>query len=146
MTRLFMPALYLMSKLSFRQKFILISALFMVPLLGYMYLLSTQMSIETQVAQKEIGGTKFVKPLSRTLNDAVEEQIFAHAFYVGGDQVQSDLQKSQSALDKDFQELDALNRQQGGDSDIGQSIDRLSSTWQELKANTSAQEFASLNA
>ena len=51
MTRLFMPALYLMSKLSFRQKFILISALFMVPLLGYVYLLSTQMSIDSQVAQ-----------------------------------------------------------------------------------------------
>ncbi len=146
MTRLFLPALFLMSRLGFRQKFMLISVLFALPLLAYVYLLSSQMSIESHVAQAEIGGTKFVRPLSRALNDAVEEQIFAHTFYVGGDPVQSDLQRVQAALDKDFQDLADINRQQGSDAEVTQRLEALRVTWEALKAETNPAQFRSLNA
>jgi len=83
-TRFFFPALFLMSRLSFLHKFILISALFIMPLVGFVYLLSSQMALDSQVASKEMDGDRYLAPLRAALSHAIEEKIAAHAHYVHG--------------------------------------------------------------
>src|SRR6266511_1914872 len=100
MTKFFFPALFLMSRLSFRQKFMLLSALFMAPLIGFVYLLSSQMALDSQIAGKEMDGNKYLAPLRAGLGHAIEEKIAAHAHYVHG-APQDDMVHWQNAIDED---------------------------------------------
>ena len=61
----FAPAIALMNRLTYPQKFLLISMLFILPLTLVMYLLLTELSMQREFSQKELYGTTYLRPSDR---------------------------------------------------------------------------------
>jgi len=59
----FVPAISLMNRLRYPQKFALISALFILPLVLVVYLLFSEINSRVEFAQKEIYGNAYLRPL-----------------------------------------------------------------------------------
>src|SRR5215213_3494902 len=84
MSQLLSPAIALMNRLRYAQKFLLISLLFIVPLALVMALLIAEVNTRADFAQKEKYGTEYLRGVRKLLADALHEQATAHA-YINGD-------------------------------------------------------------
>src|SRR3954453_3157267 len=142
-TRFFFPALFLMSRLSFLHKFILISALFIMPLVGFVYLLSSQMALDSQVASKEMDGDRYLAPLRAALSHAIEEKIAAHAHYVHG-AAPDEMLRWQTSIDGDVQQLEAVDQQVGPQADVSDRIKVLKGHWQDLRSGGRGEDLGTL--
>src|SRR5581483_11948011 len=133
MIRFFDPAIALMNRLTFRQRFILISALFVLPLILFIYLLASQMGIDIAVARKEMQGTRYLRPLSQALDTATTEKIVAHAYYVHDEPVQEEMLRLQAAIDQDLQGVESVDRDVNLSPAITAKLAALKDTWRDLK-------------
>lgn len=77
------PALFLMNRLRYPQKFVLISLLFALPLALVMYLLISEINGGIEFAQKEIQGDRYLRPLRQLLEHVAHSRLLAHD-YAGG--------------------------------------------------------------
>src|SRR5215218_3959170 len=85
MSQLLSPAIALMNRLRYAQKFLLISLLFIVPLALVLALLIAEVNSKADFAQKELAGTEYLRGVRTLLEDALHEQATAHS-YINGDQ------------------------------------------------------------
>ena len=118
MSQLLSPAIALMNRLRYAQKFLLISLLFTVPLALVMALLIAEVNTKADFAQKEQAGTEYLRGMRRLLDDALHEQSIAHV-YINGDLARAaEFQLAQTQLDDDFAALGALDAGPGDVVDV----------------------------
>src|SRR3954464_6851589 len=98
MSQLLRPAIALMNRLRYPQKFLLISLLFIVPLALVMALLIAEVNTKANFAQKEENGTEYLRVVRRLLEDALHEQSTAHAYINGDLALASDFQHVQDQI------------------------------------------------
>src|SRR3954454_25336311 len=83
MSQLLSPAITLMNRLRYPQKFLLISLLFIVPLALVMALLIAEVNTKADFAQKEKMRAEYLRVARRLLEDALHEQSTARSFING---------------------------------------------------------------
>src|SRR6476646_8878587 len=109
MSQLLSPAIALMNRLRYPQKFLLISLLFIVPLALVMALLIAEVNTTANFAQKEQLGTEYLRGVRRLLEDALHEQSVAHAYSNGDLVLAAEFQRAQVQLDGDLAALAMLD-------------------------------------
>ena len=77
MKKLFNPAISLMNRLKYPQKFVLISLLFVLPLALVMTSLIKEINSRIEFAQKEIYGDAYLRPLRSMLEHTLENKMLA---------------------------------------------------------------------
>src|SRR5206468_1917514 len=76
---LFAPAVAVMNRLTYPQKFALISALFLLPLGLVMYLLTSEIDDRIEFARKEMLGVRYLRPLRALYEHAAQGRILIGA-------------------------------------------------------------------
>ena len=71
MSQLLRPAIALMNRLRYPQKFLLISLLFILPLALVMALLIAEVNTKADFAQKEEYGTEYLRVVRKLFEDAL---------------------------------------------------------------------------
>ncbi|HLF02992.1 MAG TPA: MHYT domain-containing protein [Anaerolineales bacterium] len=121
-----------LTRLSYTQKFMLISTLFVLPLMAFYPLVSEQTTRIDQYGRKESYGNYYLHPLFHILEGAHRHQLKAEG-YLDGIVTREELVELQTSIDEDVQELEQLDRQYGAELQLGTLAHVLSAQWQTLK-------------
>src|SRR3954470_4835006 len=108
MSQVLSPAIALMNRLRYPQKFLLISLLFIAPLALVLALLIAEVNTKADFAQKEVAGTEYLRGVRRLLEDALHEQAIVHAYKNGDQTLAAESTRSQAQIDNDFAALGVI--------------------------------------
>src|SRR5690349_23454742 len=110
MKQLLTPAIRLMNRLTYPQKFGLISLLFALPLGLVLVFFIAAANDRIGFAQKELYGDAYLRPLRTLLDHTLADQLLTAA---GPIAPPADLARSLGQIDADFQAVDAVDQQYG---------------------------------
>jgi len=136
MNKLFAPAIALMNRLKYPQKFALISLLFAIPLALLFILYLSEVNSRIAFAQKEIDGNAYLRPLRQLLDHTLQEELLAHEFVNGNQSARSSLLEAQARIDADLQALAEVDQRLGQRLGSTQALAKLTANWRDLKART----------
>lgn len=135
---LFKPAIALMNRLKYPQKFFLISLLFVLPLALVMGLLITEIDSRIDFTQKEIYGTKYLRPINRLWQYLPERQLFLQRQSYQQSQLIDESRSNQKSdnlenqINQEFQTLSELEIQLNKELNLDQKLKQLKERWQIL--------------
>ncbi len=137
MHMIFQPTIALLNRLKYPQKFVLISFFFLLPLayVQYQYLIEVDGSIE--IAQKEMVGDAYLRPLYRVLHDLPQTEdadLFPQRKPHGA---KNPAERVDALLDADLSVLSHIDNQLGATLDVAGRFDSLHSQWKALKLRKS---------
>jgi phosphoserine phosphatase RsbU/P len=143
---LFKPAIALMNRLKYPQKFLLISLLFVLPLALVMNLLISELDSRIEFTQKEIYGNAYMRPISKLWQYIPQRQLILQSQFSKSQQsidlkAQSEtlqlrareLDDLQGLIDNEFASLSNVNRRLGVNIQIGDKLKDLQLSWQDLQ-------------
>jgi hypothetical protein len=122
------PALAVMNRLKYPQKFVLISVLFALPLVLVMYLLISEINDRIEFTQKEIQGDTYLRPLRTLYEHVAQSRILAHDYASGQVAARPELVRKQAEIEEDFVGLQAV------EPELGQTL-RTTTRHQALREN-----------
>ncbi len=135
---LFKPAITLMNRLKYPQKFFLISLLFVLPLALVMNLLISELDIRIELTQKEIYGNAYLRPLNQLWKYIPQRQmILQRQFYRNSQSLdQSALSQElldvQKEIEQEFVKLSEVDRQFGKGMQASKKLEDVKIQWQGL--------------
>lgn len=123
----------LMSNLKLTAKFVLIGAVFAVPLATLFYFFFTGISDTINFAKSERNGLTYLQPVLRSLANTTEFQQAATLNTLGK---KVDTASFVAAIDKDFQDIEAVDSKFGADFKSSEDFKKLRTAWTELKGKS----------
>jgi PAS domain S-box-containing protein len=135
MRQLFTPAIALMNRLTYPRKFILISLLLVAPLALALWLLILSINTGVQVAQFELNGTAYLRPLRKLLEHTLANKQLANDYLSGNFGLRAALLDNQTRIDDDLKAIAAVDRQFGADLNATAQLQALETNWTDLKSN-----------
>jgi PAS domain S-box-containing protein len=130
------PAVAIMNRLTYPQKFALISLFFAIPLGAVMFLLISEINDRIQFSQKEITGSAYLRPLRKLLEHLPQARSAAHWYANGHITMRPELIQLHSVIDQDFRELEQAERKYGAVLNTGAKLNVLKENWRFLKNKT----------
>ncbi|HEX7586912.1 MAG TPA: response regulator [Anaerolineae bacterium] len=129
----FNPAIGLMNRLKFPQKFALISLLFAAPLALVLTLLILQTNASIDFSQKEKAGTAYLRQLQRFYEYALQNKILDQQLDNTRVTV-DDIATNRALMDQVFNALKATDAQLGAGLNTREGFAALSTDWDNIKA------------
>ena len=126
------PAIAVMNRLRYPQKFLLISLLFALPLAMVMYFLISEINDRIEFSHKEIQGDRYLQPLRVMLEHVAQSQIIAHDYTRKGIVHRPELIRKQAQIDEDFKALAIVERELGATLKTGAKYGVLAENWRSL--------------
>lgn len=133
MSRLLDPAIALLNGLKYPQKFLLISALFVLPLALALTLLILQLNQDIAIATYEIRGTRMLVPLRGLLDASLQHQSLARQALSGDPARQAELGEAASAVEAQLADLAAIDQLNGGELLSAASLAEVRASWARLR-------------
>jgi signal transduction histidine kinase/DNA-binding response OmpR family regulator len=130
MGRLLAPAIGVMNRLRYPQKFALISLLFALPLALVMYLLVSEIDDRIAFARKEIRGDEYLRPLRALLEHVGQSQIQARDALAGQ---RASRPEATGKIEDDFAALAVVERTLGGALKTSDKYRVVREDWRVLK-------------
>ncbi len=127
----FDPAIALMNRLTYPQKFLLISLLFILPLVLVMYLLLTELSLQREFSQKELYGTTYLRPLRQVLEDISQSRLASYRLAVE-EMTPQDLVQQQARVNQSLKEVARVDQQLSRVLHTTERLQSLRASWQQL--------------
>lgn len=146
MRAFFTPATWLMKRLTYPQKFGLLSLVFAIPLT---FLLSAQLTeIQRQInfTRSELTGTTYLQPLREIMQDIIEQQLIAER-YLGGDQAfLTPLLLKNEELAQHLEAFKAFDLQYQDRYDTQTQVTILFNEWERMQAQLTLRSVPDSNA
>ncbi|KAB8144486.1 PAS domain S-box protein [Chloroflexia bacterium SDU3-3] len=136
MKTFFNPAVLLLSRLRYPQKFALISILFAIPLAFALGSSIIRLHHDIAFTKKEQAGLSYLRSLNLLLEHALLEQRLAAMFASGQSAVKNDLVNNQQMIQQDFRTLQDLDARHGEALGTTTDLAVLSSSWDALRPRT----------
>jgi len=127
-------SLRMLDRLTYPQKFVLISLLFIVPLAAFFPLINQQRENIRKYGTYELNGTRYLRPLQHLLQDVQRHEQMARAVRAG-QATTTELAAVQSQIDKDFIDLSTVDTQHGAALQSSMRASDLAANWRALKPN-----------
>jgi serine phosphatase RsbU (regulator of sigma subunit) len=140
--QLFRPAIRLMNRLKYPQKFTLISGIFILPLSLVMYLLVSEIQSRNEFAEKEIIGNIYLRPLRQLWADIPLAQLVSND---STKQNSNELKQIYSRINNHIQSLEAIDKQHGGALLTTNKFNSLKQAWQNIQINQANQDKEAKN-
>src|SRR5262249_19834840 len=125
MKQLFTPAIALMNRLSYPRKFALISLLLVAPLALALTLLILSIDSGVEVARLELQGDAYLRPLRKLMEHTLKDKMLANDYLFGDTALHKPLVENQAQIDRDFQDLRAVDQQFGADLQTSAQLQAL---------------------
>lgn len=126
MLRLITPAISLMNRLKYVQKFLLISVLFAIPLIVVLFQYLTNVELDINFSAKERLGLVYNAPVVDMLRLVGKHAAAVNAKLGGNTSFETEIQSIQDAIATQIQAVDAVNVR------LGNTL-AVSATWAEIK-------------
>jgi signal transduction histidine kinase/DNA-binding response OmpR family regulator len=136
MKSFFRPAIILMNRLLYPQKFLLVGLLLLLPLALVLSQYVVQINKDIDFASKEQSGVEYLVPLTRFLQGIQQHWTRSIAYTHGENAAEPLLRAKQQEIDGYVQQIDAVDRRLNG---ILQSSERwaaVKAQWQDLEKRT----------
>ncbi len=133
MSRLLDPAIALLNRLKYPQKFLLISALFALPLALALTQLIVQLDKDIAIASAEIHGSRMLVPLRGLLDASLRHQGLARQLLSGDSARQAELREIEATVDAQLADLAALDQIGGGALQSPAELAELQAGWARLR-------------
>jgi PAS domain S-box-containing protein len=133
MQKLLHPAISLMNRLRYAQKFLLISILFVAPLALVMTLLVVEVNSKADFAQKELYGDTYLRSARQLFEHALHEQSVAHAYLNGNTSLRDEFLATQAQIDRDLNAFAPIDGELGQMLKTSEKFNALNAYWQDLK-------------
>ena len=130
--RQFNPAINLLNRLKFPQKFALISFLFALPLALVMGLLIFELNASIDFAQRERNGIAYLRPL-RALFEATLNARITELEFQNDRAALDDIQRARTQVEASLRALETADRQFGADLKTAPRLRALAMNWDALK-------------
>ena len=121
-------------KLTYPQKFVLITLIFALPLIAFLPLVFEQSTYIDRYGHKEAQGTIYLRGLWQLTNNLQTLQ-YASGEYSEGMGSFTAVEEAQADTEADFQALETIHQQYGGSLALDFDINELKVQWQDLKTN-----------
>lgn len=135
MEALLKPGVLLLNRLRYPQKFLLISLVFLLPLLGIGFVLQAEMNQQVDFVSQERQGLSDINRLREPLKLMQQHRGLSAALLGGDSSVKSDLQRVEEDLATAMGRLDALKRGDSEGSAIEEEINSLQRGWDRLSTD-----------
>ena len=135
MENIFKAFLESFNRLTYSQKFNVITVIFVLPVIAFLPLLADQNTRIDQYGRKEFFGTLYLRPLWQLTEDLQTHDLISQK-YRNGEAPLSDLEAAQSIVEDDFQTLKRLHNEYRETLPLGTEADDLYNQWLELKTAT----------
>lgn len=146
MRTFFTPATWLMKRLTYPQKFGLLSLVFAIPLTFLLSALLTDLQREINFTRSELEGTTYLQPLRGLMQSIVEQQLLAER-YLGGDQASlSPLLLKNETISNQLEAFKTFDGQYKGRFDTQTQITVLFNEWERLQAQLTLRSVPDSNA
>lgn len=130
---LFAPAVALMNRLKYPQKFLLISIIFLLPLGLVMYLLLSEIDDRIDFARKEMLGIQYLRPLRVLYEQVAQSRVLARAYTGGRVGLRPEVLRKQRLIDESLERLFAVDQQLGQLLNSTGRYGTLQESWRFLK-------------
>jgi len=148
----FSPAILLLNRLSFPQKFALISFFFAVPLALILYFLNVRIQQQIYIAKLEIAGVDYLTPLNALHDELPQAMSLAHAYLEKQGFAMEHYPTRQTEIDTLLDTLGDTDDSLGGTLDTTKKFRILRSSWEytkmqlaKLSPDISDDQFQKLN-
>ncbi len=136
------PAIAVMNRLRYPQKFALISFLFILPLGFTMYLLISEINSRVFFSTREKQGNVYLRPLRKLMEQIPACKQAAHEYLTGAPTAHPNLVELQRRVDEVFAELRQTDGQLGTIMKSARRLDALQRNWQFLKDRATKSDSA----
>src|SRR5919198_5946463 len=134
MKQLFHPAIACMKHLRYPHKFAVISILFALPLALVLYFLISEINTAIDVAQYELYGTAYLRPLRQLLEHVPLHSLLTHDYLAGSAAIcRGELLNQQLAIDADIVALENVDQHLGRWLHTTARFQSLRANWHDLK-------------
>src|SRR5512138_2867397 len=134
MRQLLNPAIALMNRLTYPRKFALISLLLAAPLALALWFLILSINTGVQVAQFELNGTAYLRPLRQLLEHVIVNRQLSNDYLFGNSGQRDTLLANQARIDADLAAIAAVDRQFGEDLKTTEQFRALENSLNDLKS------------
>ncbi|HTM46989.1 MAG TPA: response regulator [Polyangiaceae bacterium] len=145
MRGLFGPAVFVLNRLRYPQKFLLISALFALPLGVVMSFFLSVVEHDVEFSSRERLGIEYIRPLDDVVQHVQQDRALTVAFLSGALDFKTQYEHKQLQIDDDILRVDAIDQRLGNLLESRARWTAIKKHWGELKASvakSSPQEMA----
>ncbi len=135
-TLLLAPAMGLMNRLRYTQKFLLITLLFALPLGLATYYMIKEAKVRIDFGQKEIYGNRYLRPLRRLMQHLGEARVLAHGFAAGSVPTRPELVRKHGEIEEDMAEVARVEAELGAQLDTASKLSSMRENWRFLNQKT----------
>lgn len=134
--RIFLPAILLMNRLNYLQKFFVVAILLLLPSIGLLYILTTQINDDIAASSKELTGISYNTALRQFLEKAQLHRELTLQFAMGDSSVQKQIENTQADVEKAILQVDGEDSQYGDALEVREQWKNLKIEWKNLKSRT----------
>ncbi len=137
MNNIFKPFWELFNRLTYPQKFTVVTVIFILPLIAFAPLALEQATRIDQYGRKELYGTLYLRATRELLDDVFQHQ-FTMVEYLNGDAPLAEVEAVQSQVDADLQELESVQAKYRSALQLNTEVEDIKAQWQTLKTSAPA--------
>ncbi len=130
--KIFRPAIALMNRLKYPQKFSLISCIFVLPLSLLMYLLISEIQMRNDFAEKEMYGNAYLRPLRHIWSDIPKIQLASNDT---SEPAIREIDRLRSQIASHLRSLETTDKKIGNELETTAQLNTLKQAWSELQNN-----------
>lgn len=131
--RIFQPAIVLMDRLKYPQKFALISLIFILPIGLLMYLYLSEVQSRIDFAKKEMLGTRYLRSLNQLSEDLTTLQLADQS--LAQRPTNSQIAQQQTQVDNSLKALAKIDQELANELRTTNKLKQLQQSWQILQNN-----------
>ncbi len=130
---IFQPAIAFLNRMTFSRKLLLLSAVFLVPILILTYQLASQLGANIDFAIQERKGVAYLVPTLNLLQHMQQHRGASNTFLSGDPTFKNTMLQKQTAINEDIAAIDVVEQQYGAEFQSGGRWQAIKVEWQTLK-------------
>lgn len=131
-------AVWLMNQLTYPKKMLLISAVFLVPIIMLIILVLTQLSAGISSAEKEARGLEYIKTVRQLYQHIPQHRGLTNAYLNGASDLKNKIIEEKQVIVADIAAIDIVDNKFGDEFETHELWSEIKQTWQELESQTSS--------
>jgi len=143
MNNIFKRILNWFNRLAYPKKFNVIAVIFILPIIGFLPLVSDQNTHIDRYGRRELFGTLYLRPLWQLTEDIQALEI-VHLKYTAGEAPFSDVEAAKSVIEGDFEEWARIQNNEILAIPLKNEADAIQAEWLELKSAIESSDTASI--
>jgi methyl-accepting chemotaxis protein len=128
----------MLKNISIGRKLLILSTVFVVPLIFLSYLLFDQLTNNLETVNKERMGVEYINSVKPLLVDVEDLMIMSSAFLSGDVSVQARLSSKQADIDKSLEQLEQVDKKLGQTLKSSEKFNSVKNSWRNIRGKDSS--------